>query len=57
MSQGECPQSEVGRGVRNAAEHELDRMNGLVHHYVAHVELKKKLFRISVFFLWSLNKF
>ena len=42
MSQGERPQSEVGRGVRNAAEHELDRMNGLVHHYVAHVELKKQ---------------
>ena len=40
MSQRQSPQAEVGRGVRNAAEHELDSLDWLVHKHIASVELK-----------------
>lgn len=34
MSQGQSPETEVGGRVRNAAEHVLDRVDGLVDHHV-----------------------
>ena len=37
VSEGEGPQTQVGRGVRNGSQHELDRLNQLVNEDVCEV--------------------
>lgn len=45
MSERQRPKSKVRGGVRNAAECELDRVDGLVHEGVTEAELKTKQMR------------
>ena len=40
MREAECPQSQVGRRVRHAAQTELDRVDRLLDHDLAKIELE-----------------
>lgn len=40
MGQGQRPQSQIRRRVRDAAERKFNRVDRLVHHHVRHVQLQ-----------------